>query len=348
MDVHFVGDEGTTTRATVVAKYNEEDEAVDSDEPLIGSIRMSSQEVKDRNASQFRQLFARQLARMFINVGGEFVGTFLLTLIICSVVAASIVTSAHVGLWQVAIVCGLGVSLSIYCTAHVSDAHLNPAITLAFAIVRWKTFSWKRVLPYTISQLLGGIAAGGIMFGLYGSAIAQFEEEYDIIRGGNNSEITAMLFGEYFPNPAFYDHTIKENLEIISPVGAMVVEAWTTGILAFVIFCLTDQQNNTVGAGNNKVIVPMVIGITVSILISIYAPLTQVGMNPARDFGPRIFAACVGWGRLAIPGPRNGFWVYIVGPIIGAPIGAALYDYVVSTVVKLAKSNRPQDKEGEH
>lgn len=341
MDVRFLGDEGTATHATLVAKYNE-DQAADSDEPLIGSITVSSQDSKDQKASQFRRLFARQIARTFVNVTGEFVGTFLLTLIICSVVAASIVTSAHVGLWQVAIVCGLGVSMSIYCTSHVSDAHLNPAITLAFAIVRWRTFSWKKIIPYIFAQLLGGIAAGGVMFGLYENAIMQFEDEYDIIRGGNNSEITAMLFGEYFPNPAFYNHTIKENLKIISPLGATLVEAWTTGILAFVIFCLTDKQNSTVGSGNNKVIVPLVIGITVSILISIYAPLTQVGMNPARDFGPRIFAACVGWGKLAIPGPRNGFWVYIVGPIIGAPIGAALYDYLVSVAVKLAKSNKPR------
>lgn len=348
MDIRFVGDEGSETRTTLVAKYNEEDQAADSDEPLIGTITASSkQKTKDQQTSQFLRLFARQLARMFVNVGGEFVGTFLLTFVICSVVAASIVTSAHVGLWQVAIVCGLGVSVSIYCTAHVSDAHLNPAITLAFAIVRWKSFSWKRIIPYIVAQLLGGIAAGGVMYALYKNAIEQFEEDYDITRGENNSEITAMLFGEYFPNPAFYNHTIKENLKVISPLGAMLVEALTTGILAFVIFCLTDQENSTVGSGKNKVIVPTLIGLTVTILISIYAPLTQVGMNPARDFGPRIFAACVGWGRLAVPGPRNGFWVYIVGPIIGAPIGAALYDYLVAVAVRLAKLKDKSPKKDE-
>ena len=60
-------------------------------------------------------------------------------------------------------------------------------------------------------------------------------------------------------------------------------------------------------------------------------------MNPARDFGPRIFAACAGWGRMAIPGPRNGFWVYIVGPILGAIIGAGLNDWILSNAVILSR-----------
>lgn len=272
-------------------------------------------------------------------MAGEFIGTFLLTLVICSVVAASIVTSAHVGLWQVAIVCGLGVSVSIYCTAHLSEAHLNPAITLAFAIVRWKAFSWRKVVPYVIFQLLGGVLAGAVTFGLFQGAIEHFEAEHDIERGSNNSALTAMLFGEYFPNPAFYNHSLPDSYDVISPVGAMAVEAFCTGILAFVIFSLTDKQNCTISGGNGQArsIVPLLIGLTVSLLISICAPLTQVGMNPARDFGPRIFAAIAGWGRVAIPGPRNGFWVYIVGPVLGAIVGAGLNDWIVSNAVRLSR-----------
>ncbi|MCE2457412.1 MAG: aquaporin [Dehalococcoidia bacterium] len=64
-------------------------------------------------------------------------------------------------------------------------------------------------------------------------------------------------------------------------------------------------------------------------MISLFAPLTQAGWNPARDFGPRIVAFLAGWGSIAIPGPSNGFWVYIVGPMIGAPIGAAVHEYLL-------------------
>jgi len=68
----------------------------------------------------------------------------------------------------------------------------------------------------------------------------------------------------------------------------------------------------------------------VSIIISIVAPLTQAGLNPARDFGPRIVAYLFGWGEIAIPGPRGGFFtVYILSPIVGAVVGAGLYQFMV-------------------
>ena len=66
---------------------------------------------------------------------------------------------------------------------------------------------------------------------------------------------------------------------------------------------------------------PLAIGAAVGALLALYAPITQAGWNPARDFGPRLVAACSGWRHVAIPGPRNGFWIYIVGPLIGGPIG---------------------------
>ena len=343
MDVHFVGEKGDKSHTTLVAKY--EEDTADSDLSLVqGSLKKPHPHLTPKEKEQLqnkllRHKFARQLAFTLTGVAGEFIGTFLLTLVICSVVAASVVTSAHVGLWQVAIVCGLGVSVSIYCTAHLSEAHLNPAITLAFAIVRWRTFSWRKVVPYVIFQLLGGVLAGAVTYGLFQGTIDQFEAEYGIERGSNNSALTAMLFGEYFPNPAFYNHSLPDSYDVISPVGAMAVEAFCTGVLAFVIFSLTDKQNCTISGENGQArsTVPLLIGLTVSIMISICAPLTQVGINPARDFGPRIFAAIAGWGRVAIPGPRNGFWIYIVGPMLGAIVGAGLNDWIVSNAVRLSR-----------
>lgn len=331
----MAGDDGSKSH-TLIAKYDGQD--ADSDGTLVGSL--TQKQGKQPENKKFRHQFSQQLAFMLTAIAGEFIGTFLLTFVICSVVAASIVTSAHVGLWQVAVVCGLGVALSIYTTAHSSDAHLNPAITVAFAIVRWRTFSWKRILPYVIFQVLGGMLAGGVLYALFRRAISYFEVQYDIERGSNDSVLSAMLFGEYFPNPAFYNHSIPSSYEVISPFEAMAVEAFCTGVLAFVIFSLTDKRNSTVSSGSNPVLVPLLIGLTVSVLISICGPLTQVGMNPARDFGPRLFAACAGWGSMAIPGPRNGFWVYIVGPIVGAPMGAGLNDWIISNAVRFAREVR--------
>ena len=63
-----------------------------------------------------------------------------------------------------------------------------------------------------------------------------------------------------------------------------------------------------------------------AVLISLFAPATQAGWNPARDFGPRLVALALGWGAIAIPGPSWGFLAYIVGPLIGGPLGALAYD----------------------
>ena len=277
-----------------------------------------------------RELALGTLAHALAAFTGEFVGTFLLTLCIISAVAASVVAEALSGLWQVAVICGLGVALGIYLSAHISDAHLNPAVTVAFAIIRFRVFSWKKVPVYIAAQMLGGFAAGGVLYGTYHNAIASFEEERGIERGLNGSELSGMIFGEYFPNPALF----PGQPDITTPLSAFFTEAWATCVLVFVVFAFTDPHNTTVGSGKHKVPVPILIGATVMVLISLYGPLTQAGLNPARDFGPRVFAAMAGWGEVAIPGPRRGFWVYIVGPLCGGLVGGALYDIGAAKAMK--------------
>ena len=296
--------------------------------------------------SRKRDFLLRTFARTLAAFTGEFVGTLLLTLCIITAVAAAVVADALTGIWQVAVICGLGVALSIYISAHISDAHLNPAVTLAFAVVRFRTFSWKKVVVYIVAQMCGGFFAGAILFGTYHNAITSFEEERNIERGQNGSELSAMIFGEYFPNPAIF----PDNLGVVSPVAALLTETWATAVLVFVIFAFTDPHNTTVGSGKHRVPVPILIGATVMVLISLYGPLTQAGLNPARDFGPRLFAAAAGWGRIAIPGPRGGFWVYIVGPLLGGLIGGAAYDLGAAKAMKFKmkmKSPRRQ-AEGHH
>ena len=277
--------------------------------------------------------FRSNVLPLFRELCGEFVGTFLAILIIITVAATQTLLDAAGGLWQVAVVSGLGVSLSIYVTGHVSDSHLNPAVTVAFALVRWKLFSWKKVIPYIVVQIAAGFLAGAMLYALYSESIDLFEKRNHIVRGSDESVRTAMIFGEYFPNPGFA--VVKNGSSsvaamVVSPLKAMAIEAWATGILVFMIFSFSDPNNSSVGSSKNKVAVPILIGLTVAVLTSIYAPLTQAGMNPARDFGPRLFAATAGWGRIAIPGPRNGFWAYIVGPLIGGLTGGTLYDWVVA------------------
>ena len=74
---------------------------------------------------------------------------------------------------------------------------------------------------------------------------------------------------------------------------------------------------------------PILIGLTLTLLITLFGALTQAGWNPARDFGPRLVAYFAGWDSIAIPGPNGAFWIYILGPIIGAPIGGLIYQKIL-------------------
>lgn len=256
---------------------------------------------------------------------GETVGTYILVLFGIGSVAAAVATGAQMGLWQVAVVWAFGVALAIYVTANVSGAHLNPAVSLAFAIFRRSDFSFRMLPLYWAAQLLGAVLAGVTVLAIFSPFIVRFESDSGITRGEAGSQLSAMMFGEYFPNPAMYG-TGPDAAALISPAGAAFVEGFGTAILALVIFSLTDRRNAGLSTKN---MTPLLIGFTVAALISLFAPLTQAGWNPARDFGPRIVAFFAGWGSIAIPGPSNGFWVYIVGPMIGAPVGAAIHEFLV-------------------
>ena len=272
-----------------------------------------------------KRLSSASLARnpLLAACAAEVAGTFLLVLFGTGSVAAAVYTGAQVGLWQVAAVWGFGVALAIYVTAAVSGAHLNPAVSLAFAILRRHDFPISKFFAYCGSQLIGAILAAVCVLLLFGPFITNFVTANGIVRGDAGSQISAMAFGEYFPNPAIYEPGTLS----ISPWHAFAVEAFGTAVLAMVIFALADRRN---AALPDKSMAPFLIGFTVAALISIFAPITQAGWNPARDFGPRIVSFFAGWQDIAIPGPETGFWVYIAGPLVGAPIGALIFEYVIA------------------
>ena len=252
---------------------------------------------------------------------GEVLGTYLLVLFGTGSVASAVLSGAQVGLWQVAAVWGFGVTLAIYVSAGLSGAHLNPAVSLSMALLRPAGFPAKRLLPYVAAQLAGAVLAGATVAVLYGPLLRRFEAAKGIVRGAPGSELSAMVFGEYFPNPAMFgtDATARA---LVSPWQAALVEGFGTAVLVLVIFALTSPRNADKPGVN---LTPFFIGFTVAVLISLFAPLTQGGWNPARDFGPRLVAFVLGWGRVAIPGPDGGFWVYIVGPLIGGPLGGLVW-----------------------
>lgn len=250
---------------------------------------------------------------------GEFLGTFLLVFIGCGSVCVSVVTEVELSLVQVATIWGLGIALAINVSANRSGAHLNPAVTLA--LLCFRDFEKEKVLGYWLSQVMGAFCAAALLHAVFAGAIREFEQEKGLLRGEAGSEASAMIYGEYFPNPGGepLDEAARESLTVEQ---AFLVEAGGTAFLVFMIFTLTQRRRPKL-----ECLFPFLIGGTVALLIVMLAPLTQGGFNPARDFGPRVFSALAGWGELAFTTNGPGWYlVYLIGPCVGGLAGAGCFE----------------------
>jgi glycerol uptake facilitator protein len=259
----------------------------------------------------------------------EVLGTFILVLFGCGSVHVAVLTG-DLNLGQVALVWATAIMLAIYTVGGISGAHINPAMTLAFAT--WGQFAWRDVPAYIGGQLVGAMLAAGALYGLFNPMLEEKEHAKSVERGKPGSEITAMCYGEYFPNPGKLGggpgpYDAKEHVyynSFVSPQAAFLAEFLGTAILALVVFALVDARNPVTPQAR---LAPVFIGLTVAILICVIAPLTQACFNPARDFGPRLVAWAAGWGEIALPGQRSpGFLtVYIIAPSAGAIAGGGVY-----------------------
>ncbi len=278
----------------------------------------------------------------------ECLGTFLLVLFGCGAVHVAVLTGDLTGLWQVAIVWGIAIMLAIYVFGPISGAHINPAITIGLAA--WGLFPRDRAIPYIGSQFLGAFAAAAALFAMFHPWIAAKEEAKGIARGAAGSEITAMCYGEYYPNPGAFAageepldlaklEAARDRMPLLT---AFMVEFLGTAVLALVVLAVSEPKANP----SPGKLAPVFIGLTVTALVCILAPLTQACFNPARDFGPRLFALLAGWGSVAFPGP-NGIGVvvvYIVSPVVGSVAGMGLYRLVLHREVvpeTVERSARP-------
>ncbi|MGJ8634446.1 MAG: MIP/aquaporin family protein [Luteolibacter sp.] len=254
---------------------------------------------------------------------GELLGTFILVFFGCGSVASAVTTGALVGVFQVAIVWGFGIATAIYLTGSLSGAHLNPAVTIAMAV--FGDFPKKRVLPYIATQMLGAFISAATIFIIFAQPISHYEAEKGITRGTPSSESSAKVFGEFFPNPGDSGLTRQSDTFLTHP-SAFAIEVIGTAILLLVIFAVTDPKNKAIP----KPLIPLTIGLTVTILICLLGPLTMACFNPARDLAPRIFSSLAGWGK--IPFTANGIgWltVYIIAPILGGLLGGLFYKKVL-------------------
>ena len=257
-------------------------------------------------------------------LAAEFLGTFLLVLLGLGGLNAATNAGASSGVLQVALVWGFALYISIVLCEEKSGAHLNPSLTLAFLLIRRHHagvpggLNVKVATLYIVCQYLGALCAGMCSYATWSHSVSLYEERNGIIRGEEGSQASAATLCGYFPNPGF-----ASQLGDVSAAKALSVELLATSLLSFVVFSLTNPKVINL---RMRTYIPKLLGLTLTLLVTIYAPLTGCILNPARDLGPRTVAYFAGWRSIAFPGPHNGFWVYFVGPSAGALVGGLLAD----------------------
>lgn len=235
------------------------------------------------------------------NFFGELLGTLILVFIGCSTVAVAVLFGLE--LWQVALLWGMAVFLGIVSSVRLSNAHLNPAVSFSFYLR--KEIPFKQLLQNIAAQFIGAFLAGFCTYCVFLGPLIQYELMEGIYRGSLLSQQTAMIFGEFFPNPG------NKPQIVVSPLLAFFVELIGTGLLMSSILLIGKTKAHSV-------VKFISISLTVSVLIFFGAKYTQIGINPARDFGPRLVAYFLGWGKAAFPtAPFSFFYVYILAPFLG-------------------------------
>lgn len=223
--------------------------------------------------------------------GAEFIGTFWLVLGGCgSAVLAAAFPNVGIGLLGVALAFGLTVLTMAYAIGHISGCHLNPAVSIGLYV--GGRFEAKELVPYIIAQVLGGIAAGGVLY-----LIASGKAGFDVAAG-----FASNGYGEH--SPGGYSLT-----------AALITEVVMTLMFLVIIIGATDKRAPQGFA-------PIAIGLGLTLIHLISIPVTNTSVNPARSTGVALYVG--GWAISQL-------WLFWIAPIVGAAIGGGVYRFLGST-----------------
>ncbi|MFI5938342.1 MIP/aquaporin family protein [Actinoplanes sp. NPDC051494] len=238
-------------------------------------------------------------------LAAEFAGTMILILFGVGVVAQ--VAGGGIGDHDsIAWAWGLGVMLGVYVAGRISGAHLNPAVTIALAA--FKGFEWRKVLPYSLAQLLGAFVAALIVRWNYSEVLHAADPGLTIKTQGVFSTLPGngtLPVGEW---GAFRDQIIG------------------TAILLFLLMAITDAAGTPPAAN----LAPVVVGLLIVGIGMAWGTNAGYAINPARDLGPRLASFFTGYGGAFRD--QTGylyFWIPIVAPILGGLLGAGLYKALI-------------------
>jgi len=242
----------------------------------------------------------------------ELVGTFILILLGQGVVAMVVLFGTGVpgevvngGYTNIVLGWGLGVTFGIYTAGKVTGAHLNPAVTLSLACLRG--FPWRKVLPYSVAQTVGAFLASALVYWNYLPAFQAFDPL---------KEKTAGIFTTF---PAFPDMLSAGFLDQV--IG--------TAVLLFLIFALSDERNQPSG-----ILTPILVGLVVVVIGIAFGKMHGYAINPARDFGPRLFVTLAGFRNNGLTDGSGVFLIPIFGPLVGGVLGGLAYDWTIGRTLR--------------
>ena len=216
----------------------------------------------------------------------EALGTFVLVLGGCgSAVLAAAFPGLGIGFMGVALAFGLSVLVMAYAVGHISGGHFNPAVTLG--LLAGGRFPASQVIPYIIAQLVGGIAAGAVLY-----LIASGKGDFNAAASG----FAANGYGEHSPGG-------------FSLLAGMITEGVLTAVFLIVIMGATSQRAP-------KGFAPIAIGLALTLIHLISIPVTNTSVNPARSTAVALFQG--GWAL-------DQLWLFWVMPIVGGILGGVLY-----------------------
>ncbi|XP_066511744.1 aquaporin-9-like [Hoplias malabaricus] len=234
----------------------------------------------------------------------EILGTFVLILFGCGSVAQAVLSRGALG-EPLTIHIGFttGVMLAVYMAGGVSGAHVNPAVSLAMVVLG--KLSLKKFPVYVAAQFIGAFAGSCAVFGLYYDALMDYTNGALVVTGEN---ATANIFASY---PSKH----------LSVLNGLIDQVVGTGALVLCILAIVDKKN----MGAPKGMEPLIIGLTI-LAIGVSMGLNcGYPINPARDLSPRLFTAVAGWGMDVFRAGGCWWWIPVVGPMVGAVVGAVTY-----------------------
>ncbi|XP_036598103.1 aquaporin-7-like [Trichosurus vulpecula] len=253
----------------------------------------------------------------------EFLSTYVMMVFGLGSVAQKVLGGSNYGTYlTINLGFGFGVAMGIHVAGGISGAHMNSAVTFSNCVLGQTP--WKKFPVYAMGQCFGSFLASVTIYGLYYGALLRFTDGNLTVTG---PQATAGIFATY---PASH----------MSLWRGFIDELYITGLLQLCLLVIGDKKNSPALQGTHALVIGILV-VTIGLSLGMN---TGYAINPTRDLPPRIFTSIAGWGKEVFTAGDYWWWVPVVAPTLGGPLGAIVYLIFVGFSTRLRNQNvRIQD-----